>query len=64
MLGLSTDGHHGFKTDKAVGGMPRPSATPGGAAEGPSSIELKPDRITIYADVEARFEAVRAPDNI
>jgi uncharacterized protein YggE len=58
MLGLDTGGSH-FESD---GGIPRAmdvSGAPPGDFEDRQVIELEPDRITISASVEARFEALK-----
>lgn len=59
MLGLETGGGPRFESD---GGMPRAmavSGAPPGDFEDRQVIELEPDRITISASVEARFEAFK-----
>ncbi|PXW27893.1 UNVERIFIED_CONTAM: hypothetical protein DES50_1126 [Williamsia faeni] len=60
MLGLTT-GRHGYDESPmpvAARVMAAPSGYNGDVEER-QVIELEPDRITIYADVEARFEAVK-----
>jgi uncharacterized protein len=61
MLGVTTGGAH--HDEPVVGGiMPMPmavSGAPTGDFEERQIIELEPDRVTISAHVEARFEAVK-----
>lgn len=59
MLGLSTGGQQFSAPAAAPAGLSRRmAAAPGEDDEGPL-IELRPDRITVSANVEARFEAVQ-----
>lgn len=63
MLGLSTGGRPYAEAPAGVPGMARRmSAMPAGDEEAPM-IELTPDRITVSAQVEARFEAIQTGDS-